>query len=418
MIVPNSPAVEATLNFYGHLKTVTQVITYVGIAATASLSVFDLLYKQRSDPLEGETRYRLNEAGRTHLFTFLAISLITIASTIVKDYADHKLDAMAHEKAQAELRESLGVSLDEFTKTTMKPSLDKIGGTIKAESETLHTNIGDAVTSLNSALGKTKSDLQRSADETATEAEMASAPLSYFELKLSADGRRKPDPQAASERVNLWRQTATDEHCFNNRPSESEVYKACRTLVHSIRALEYVRTFVGLLDPEDNSNVDINIVMRSFLIGIGIPAKCDPMVYLKEHLKPYDCISVSDSSDTGEKTKVTILQSASNSEADMDLTISGLDASEPPAGPAPPKPLTPFVDRFGRDADILSVTLSVDDKSESFIKRLPPMLTVRQELMLAGGNRLTRTYQLRLSSRKVKGLGGLPDMAAGVYRRY
>jgi hypothetical protein len=272
----DSPSIEATLKFYGTLKIVSQIISYVGIAATGSLSVFDLLYKQKSDPEEGETRYRLNKAGRTRLIAFLSVLLVTIGSTVMKDYADHKLDGMAHEKAQQELRAALGMTLDDFTKTTMKPSLDKIGDTIRAQSDTLHANIGDAVSSLNVALDDSRGEIERTTREISLDVETAQTPIAAYTLDVVV-----PEPVSAQQqkatlhRLKLWTD-GYQENCKWNPDNKDEVrLNVCRQISNSIDLLKKSQGFIQRIDPSDTDPIDILVSTHEFTVQFRVHEGCD-----------------------------------------------------------------------------------------------------------------------------------------------
>lgn len=92
----------ASIRDYGFLRSAAQIATYIGVLATTCLSVFDLLYRQRTDPWGLGNRYSLNAAGRARLLAFILISVLTLSSAVVKDYADRKLGTMYEKVAQTE----------------------------------------------------------------------------------------------------------------------------------------------------------------------------------------------------------------------------------------------------------------------------------------------------------------------------
>ena len=64
MQIPETQASkEAALSLYSALKSASQITTYIGIASTALLSVYDLLHKEMFEPEQATDRAHMNRAG-------------------------------------------------------------------------------------------------------------------------------------------------------------------------------------------------------------------------------------------------------------------------------------------------------------------------------------------------------------------
>lgn len=413
MIEPES-STHAAFRIYGALKSASQVATYIGIAATAILSVYDLLHKEIAEPDALGKRLVLTKSGKTHVITLLVISLLTIASTILKDISDSKLDSMRdsinYERAQADLRKALGGSFQEFTEKTMQPSISLVGKNIEAETQVLHSSISRAVASLNSALDDSRSDIQRSAIESGLEAEMSDSKLDSYILEIGMpydsgfEKRNTPIPRLAE-----WSETA-DKKCYQSaHPFDDATSRACLKLISSVQALTKLEYFANALDPRDSGPVQIFIHLRSFMVYIYIPLKCDPTSNLPSPISyPYPyregtvgCLQIFDTGDIRTSNRaVHILDNNLIFPPQIRIIESG--AQEDQVGNYE----VPFKERlFGRDADILGVSLSATGNGTHLGEALPKKLVVTEYLNSSGS--LKRSYILRLNSI------GKDDLSAG-----
>jgi hypothetical protein len=400
---------KASLRFYGILKSTTQIATYVGVVATASLSVFDLFYKQKADPPAGSDRYVLNKSGRNRLIAFIVISAFTLCSTITKDYADHKLDGMAKEEAQAKLEETLGGSFEQFTKKTLGPSLDGIRADIDSERDNLDSNIDTAVSTLNQALDTSKSEIQRANREEAAEAEAASAQLSSFVVRLEyASAPSGSIVLNETKREKDWKNSYLQKCSDPNFRSDDKLLRSCTTFGRELGDLHNLAPFLTLLDPSTKGTLDVTIVLRSFFISVSIPAKCE--------VGAEACVIAADMDDLSHQhTQVEVWEAEKHSPVIGTFRESRhVQRFFEPTGH---KAVDPLTDKYGRDADLIDVGF-VAIGNKQLLSRLPKQLILKQYLNITGGSLLKRQYRLRLTEVHDNGSVGPDHKYAIQYARY
>ena len=395
---------QAALSFYGFLKSASQVMTYLGVAATGLLSVYDLWHKDIFDPALPGKQLHLNRAGRTHLIAFLVISIMTIASTIVKDLADSKLGDMSYEKAQLDLHRQLGASFREFTKQTMNPAVDGISQRIRTETDTLHTNIDHAVKSLNSSLDQSESDIQRSAVEASLEAEVSNERIEGYNLQVEMPYDRVTKKRNKHlHRLELM--TAKTKHeCYNRIVGDQDRIRNCGRLIASTQLLQEVEGFIQALDPSDADPI---------LIIFNIASTCDPLANTPESADPWHtCVKLADFNDRAEdSTHVLMEHTYQLFPPQFGFTESGLS-------PTPLVGTAELKDKYGRDADVLKIEIHMPKAVFSARSKLPKSLMIMEGLHLTGGGFVQRSYTLGFkgltNDQFVEGFGNL----VAVYSRF
>jgi hypothetical protein len=410
-----SASTDALMKWYGAVKSIAQTISYLGLIATAGLSVFDYLHEQKEKEAGENFRLRLNRAGRTHLAAFLTISVLTISATFIKDYADHKLDAMATAKARADLQEILGGDFKSFADKNLKPSVDKLSdaieedrakltdnlqkeqtaitGNIQDERTALNSNIASVAERLNGAVNDSKAIVEKSMLETAAEAEAANARIQSFTIAFEMAGvKRMADPYQNFQRLKDWEVTQKAVCPQVLSRDDTAVWRNCMKLLEGTRQLMIVSNLVRIVDPSDSGLVIVNIKLRSFAIEIDVPRSCRADPGPRTYNVNYDrCILINDEpKGLNGSRSASLLQSGGPGLAVID---SGFKWNNEFGTVIP----IPFMEElYGRDADLTSISISgpdIDKRSAD----IPKVLQVSETLNATGDTPLTRTYELKFS---------------------
>lgn len=240
MLTPEEIA-SASATHWGHIKLAAQILSYVGLAATTCLGVFDFLYDQKGKVPNRHHRFSLNLAGEKHLRWYIAIASLTIISTVTKDFADYKLSGMASESAKADLRKALGENLDSFAKNALAPSVHGITQDIENQRAAFDNNIKQSTQQLDKALKKTEADLSQSTSEAAADAELSDVKVEEFFVAVSVGPHSiklgSPKPPAL---LFAWH-TLLVEKCTPPQVSDLKTQAACNNLKRLFQQLGYMR---------------------------------------------------------------------------------------------------------------------------------------------------------------------------------
>lgn len=384
--VDTNTANDAVIASYAKVKLICQIISYLGISATAGLSVFDLLFKEQHNKIEGEPQPKLNRAGRTHLIAFLAISLCTVASTIFKDLADSKLDSMSKEKAQAELRQALGGDIKTITNDALAPAVTELASSISGQATALNTSIVKSESSLNGALKDTGLTIQEIIAENSDEAATANLHIRKFDIvaMLPTYLKRPPIP---SKRFARWKQLS-DAHCGVEKLAADDAV-ACKMMERQLNQLDPLQNFIEMIDPSDSSDVMFFFTMRSTSVDLYVRADCDPFSYPKDaHPKYSDCVDISASEGPhGSSFNVSDAQILPPAVTVSETNIS-TDVENKPSE-----------NLFGKDLDFESFSIFVRHPDEKTLRNMPDYIRVVVSLSPAGASEsrpINRYYKLKL----------------------
>jgi hypothetical protein len=91
---------------YEILKTVSQILTYIGLSASSILTWINLHFKTAQDPDFGH-RKTLTPAGQAARIFLVVSFILTIVSAIVQNYADSKLKGAAERRGTAAIQAAL-----------------------------------------------------------------------------------------------------------------------------------------------------------------------------------------------------------------------------------------------------------------------------------------------------------------------
>jgi hypothetical protein len=116
----------------GHIAT---FLKYSFTAATTALSVVSLRHDTTYKSNEPNAIRELTRVGRYYMAGVIALAAISIATTIVGDVANSRLDRIKKEKAQAELNRVLQGQLDKQLQQGIKPVLHTLGEDVARQSK-------------------------------------------------------------------------------------------------------------------------------------------------------------------------------------------------------------------------------------------------------------------------------------------
>src|SRR5215469_4952034 len=113
---------------YEALKLVSQIGTYTGLSASSVLTWINLHFKTAEEP-DARHRKALTRPGRIARVFLVLSFLLTIASSIVQNYADSQLRRAAEKRGNAEVKEALETQHQQYVKD-LKEQFEGTNGVI------------------------------------------------------------------------------------------------------------------------------------------------------------------------------------------------------------------------------------------------------------------------------------------------
>jgi hypothetical protein len=391
--VDANSANDSAIALYTRLRITCQIASYAGLILTAGLGTFDLFFKKQHEEVEAKLKSSLNRAGKTHLAIFLTVSFLTILSTIGKDLATSKLDAMSREKAQAELRQALGGDIRSITNEALAPAVTQLASTIETQTSALGTSISQSESSLNGAVKRSGESLHQIVAETSAETALATMRVGRFDITAEFPDSMKSRP-TLDRRSEKWRQVV-DAHC-DSRPASAgpDYILACDELERQIVDLDSIRDFIASVDPTDSSDLAFTFRMRGALLSVYLRSECDPFKLSgRPPILPPHCIEFSDAFLGSQGKSFDISGADSDGGIGLGLAESGMSPTGHTAGS---KPLDNV---FGRDLDLEAVVIMVMSPKRDTLKNVPRHIQISERLAPLEDKMATyRHYELSLET--------------------
>ena len=417
---------------YAQIKDLARWASYVGTAATTLLGIYAIQHKPTKEAERPGDALPLSVYGRSYIVALLIVGALTLTSTIVKDFADSKLDLDAKLIARQELQNELGSNFSEFAARKLKPAIDGVNNNVADTTKVLDQGINQAVSKLNDAVSRTGADLNTSSIERVQETSSANIPITSFDLEISIPaGLSALKPRDSYTSLFLHQ----EDECRKEAGSDKTRKDRCDLYRGQTDNYLALSDFAGAIDPSRTRRILIDVQLGTFEASLDNPALCDLIIVHTEDREANQCGNTAEVSNNDPDAyseivydrAVIVLHNkciglglTSCPEPVISFTESAVRGNDMIDG----RPAPPLTQRTGRDAEPKYLTLWMSQKPGETVASFPKKLKVVQYLYpSSGGSSILRTYELRLTKTEVKknDLNGnlvlSETMFAGTYSR-